>query len=37
MVEGTYEETTGRVVCGLGISVEFKVNVGGLRGGGGVP
>ena len=27
MVEGTYEETKGRVVCGLGISEEFRVDV----------
>ena len=27
MVEGTYEETKGRVVCGLGISEEFMVDV----------
>ena len=28
MVEGTYEETNGRVVCGSGISEKFVVNVG---------
>ena len=28
MVEGTYEETKGRVVCGPGISEEFRVVVG---------
>ena len=28
MVEGTYEETKGRVVCGPGISQEFRVEVG---------
>ena len=28
MVEGTYGETKGRVVCGPGISEEFKVDVG---------
>ena len=28
MVEGTYEETKGRVVCGPGISEEFRVDVG---------
>ena len=27
MVEGTYEETKGRVVCGPGTSEEFKVDV----------
>ena len=27
MVEGTCEETKGRVVCGPGISEEFRVNV----------
>ena len=27
MVEGTYEETTGRVVCEPGISEEFRVDV----------
>ena len=28
MVEGTYEETKGRVVCAPGISEEFRVDVG---------
>ena len=28
MVEGTYEETKGRVVCGPGMSEEFRVDVG---------
>ena len=28
MVEGTYEETKDRVVCGSGISEEFRVDVG---------
>ena len=28
MVKGTYEETKGRVVCGPGISEEFRVDVG---------
>ena len=28
MVEGTYEETKRRVVCGPGISEEFRVDVG---------
>ena len=28
MVGGTYEETKGRVVCRLGISEEFRVDVG---------
>ena len=28
MVEGTYEETKGRVVCGQGILEEFRVDVG---------
>ncbi|KAI0232165.1 hypothetical protein LSAT2_017485 [Lamellibrachia satsuma] len=28
MVEGTYEETKGRVVSGSGISEEFRVEVG---------
>ena len=27
-VEGTYEETKGRIVCRLGISEEFRVDVG---------
>ena len=27
MTEGTYEETKGRVVCGPGISEEFRVDV----------
>ena len=27
MVEGPYEETKGRVVCGPGISKEFRVDV----------
>ena len=27
MVEGTYEETKGRVVCGPRISEEFRVEV----------
>ena len=28
MVEGTYKETKGRVVCRPGISVEFRVDFG---------
>ena len=28
MVEGTYEETKGKVVCGPGISEEFRMDVG---------
>ena len=28
MVEGTHEETKGKVVCGLGILEEFRVDVG---------
>ena len=32
MVEDTYEETKGRVVCGLGISEESRVDVGLIKG-----
>ena len=32
MVEGTYEETKGRVVCVPGISEEFRVDVGLRKG-----
>ena len=28
LAEGTYEETKGRVVCGPGISEEFRVDFG---------
>ena len=28
MVEGTYDETKGRVMCGRGISEEFRVDFG---------
>ena len=28
MVEGTYEDTKSRVLCGSGVSGEYKVNVG---------
>ena len=28
MVEGTYEDTKSSVLCGPGVSGEFKVNVG---------
>ena len=28
IVEGTYEETKNRVVCGPGISEEFRMDVG---------
>ena len=32
MVEGTYEDTKTRVLCGPGVSGEFKVNVGLTQG-----
>ena len=28
MVDGTYEDTKSRVLCGPGVSVEFKGNIG---------
>ena len=37
MVEGTYEDTKGRVPCGLGVSGEPKVNVGLTQGSALVP
>ena len=32
MVEGTYEDTKSRVLCGPGVSTESKVNVGLTQG-----
>ena len=37
MVEGTYEETKGRVVCGPGISEKFRVDVGLSQGSAQIP